>query len=100
MTTSHIFYIPLVLLAGLVLGVILGRRSVEMAAEAKLYASEVEGRVADECLQLHGGAGYMDEYEISRLFANARISRIYAGSSEIMKEIIGRNLGLDDRKRN
>ena len=71
-----------------------------MAAEAKLYASEVEGRVADECLQLHGGAGYMDEYEISRVFANARISRIYAGSSEIMKEIIGRNLGLDDRKRN
>ena len=71
-----------------------------MAAEAKLSASEVEGRVADECLQLHGGAGYMDEYEISRVFANARISRIYAGSSEIMKEIIGRNLGLDDRKRN
>ena len=77
-----------------------GALTAEMAAEAKLYASEVEGRVADECLQLHGGAGYMDEYEISRLFANARISRIYAGSSEIMKEIIGRNLGLDDRKRN
>ena len=77
-----------------------GALTAEMAAEAKLYASEVEGRVADECLQLHGGAGYMDEYEISRVFANARISRIYAGSSEIMKEIIGRNLGLDDRKRN
>ena len=42
----------------------------------------------------------MDEYEISRVFADARISRIYAGSSEIMKEIIGRDLGLDDRKRN
>lgn len=77
-----------------------GALSAEMAAEAKLYASEIEGRVADECLQLHGGAGYMDEYEISRVFADARISRIYAGSSEIMKEIIGRNLGLDDRKRN
>ena len=77
-----------------------GALTAEMAAEAKLYASEIEGRVADECLQLHGGAGYMDEYEISRVFANARISRIYAGSSEIMKEIIGRNLGLDDRKRN
>ena len=77
-----------------------GTLSAEMAAEAKLYASEIEGRVADECLQLHGGAGYMDEYEISRVFADARISRIYAGSSEIMKEIIGRNLGLDDRKRN
>lgn len=77
-----------------------GALTAEMAAEAKLFASEVEGRVADECLQLHGGAGYMDEYEISRIFADARISRIYAGSSEIMKEIIGRNLGLDDRKRN
>jgi acyl-CoA dehydrogenase len=77
-----------------------GGLSAEMAAEAKLYASEVEGRVADECLQLHGGAGYMDEYEISRVFADARISRIYAGSSEIMKEIIGRDLGLDERKRN
>ena len=77
-----------------------GTLSAEMAAEAKLYASEVEGRVADECLQLHGGAGYMDEYEISRVFADARVSRIYAGSSEIMKEIIGRDLGLDERKRN
>lgn len=77
-----------------------GALSAEMAAEAKLLASEVEGRVADEGLQLHGGAGYMDEYEISRVFADARISRIYAGSSEIMKEIIGRKLGLDDRKRN
>lgn len=72
----------------------------ETAAEAKLYASEVEGRVVDECLQLHGGAGYMDEYEISRLYADARVSRIYAGSSEIMKEIIGRGLGLDERKMN
>jgi len=64
----------------------------ETAAAAKLYVSEVEGWVVDECLQLHGGAGYMDEYEISRLYADARISRIYAGTSEIMKEIIGRGL--------
>jgi alkylation response protein AidB-like acyl-CoA dehydrogenase len=71
----------------------------ETAAAAKLYTSEVEGWVVDECLQLHGGAGYMDEYEICRLYADARISRIYAGTSEIMKEIIGRGLGLDDRKR-
>jgi acyl-CoA dehydrogenase len=68
------------------------------AAQAKLLATELEGRVVDECLQLHGGAGYMDEYPISRLYANARISRIFAGSNEIMKEIIGRSLGLDDRK--
>ena len=71
----------------------------ETAAAAKLYTSEVEGWVVDECLQLHGGAGYMDEYEICRLYADARISRIYAGTSEIMKEIIGRGVGLDERKR-
>jgi acyl-CoA dehydrogenase len=50
-------------------------------------------------VQLHGGAGYMDEYKVSRLFTNARISRIYAGSSEIMREIIARSIGLDPRKR-
>lgn len=77
-----------------------GELSAEMAAEAKLYTSEVEGRVVDECLQLHGGSGYMDESEISRLYSDARISRIYAGTSEIMREIIGRGLGLDDRGRN
>ncbi|MEM9603073.1 MAG: acyl-CoA dehydrogenase family protein [Pseudomonadota bacterium] len=71
----------------------------ELAAEAKLFTSEVEGRVVDECLQLHGGAGYMDEYEITRHYRDARVSRIYAGTSEIMKEIIGRSLGLDSRKR-
>ncbi|MNT74035.1 Acryloyl-CoA reductase (NADH) [compost metagenome] len=52
----------------------------------------------DACVQLHGGAGYMDEYRISRMFTDARISRIYAGASEIMKEIIGRGLGLDPRQ--
>ena len=74
-----------------------GKLSAEVAAEAKLKTSEIEARVVDDCLQLHGGAGFMDEYEISRLYADARISRIYAGTSEIMKEIIGRGLGLDDR---
>ncbi|WP_292025063.1 acyl-CoA dehydrogenase family protein [Maritimibacter sp. UBA3975] len=77
-----------------------GELSAEMASEAKLFTSEVEGRVVDECVQLHGGAGYMEEFEISRLYRDARISRIYAGTSEIMREIIGRGLGLDERKRN
>jgi acyl-CoA dehydrogenase len=72
----------------------------EIAAGAKLLCSELEGRVTDECLQLHGGAGYMEEYRISRLYTDARISRIYAGTSEIMKEIIARGIGLDDRKMN
>jgi acyl-CoA dehydrogenase len=49
--------------------------------------------------EAYGGAGYMEEYEICRLYADARISRIYAGTSEIMKEIIGRGLGLGERKR-
>ncbi len=75
-----------------------GKLTAEVAAEAKLFASEVEALVTDECLQLHGGAGYMDEYPISRLYANARVSRIYAGSSEIMKEIIARSMGLDPRR--
>ncbi len=76
-----------------------GRLTPVVAAEAKLLSSELENRVMDECVQLHGGAGYMDEYRISRMFTDARISRIYAGTSEIMKEIIGRSLGLDDRQR-
>lgn len=75
-----------------------GKLTAEVAAEAKLFASELEGWATDECLQLHGGAGYMDEYPISRLYANARVSRIYAGSSEIMKEIIARSMGLDPRR--
>jgi len=75
-----------------------GQLDAVTAAEAKLLATELEGRVIDECVQLHGGAGYMDEYAISRLYTNARISRILAGSNEIMREIIGRSLQLDDRK--
>ncbi len=75
-----------------------GKLSAEDAAKAKLFTSELEGRVTDECVQLHGGAGYMDEYPISRMFTAARVSRIYAGSSEIMREIIARSIGLDPRK--
>lgn len=77
-----------------------GELTAEDASSAKLVSSELEGRVMDACVQLHGGAGYMDEYRISRMFSDARISRIFAGTSEIMKEIIGRGLGLDERKMN
>ncbi|MOA02571.1 Acryloyl-CoA reductase (NADH) [compost metagenome] len=70
------------------------RLSAEAASAVKLLTSELEGEVMDACLQLHGGAGYMEEYRISRMYTDARISRIYAGASEIMKEIIGRGLGL------
>ncbi|MEJ2408856.1 MAG: acyl-CoA dehydrogenase family protein [Novosphingobium sp.] len=75
-----------------------GELSGDDAAKCKLHASEVEAQVMDECVQLHGGAGYMEEYRISRLYTDARVSRIFAGTSEIMKEIIGRGLGLDERK--
>jgi acyl-CoA dehydrogenase len=69
-----------------------GRLTADSASKAKLYCSEVEGRMVDEGVQLHGGAGYMQEYEICNLYANARISRILAGTSEIMKEIIARSI--------
>jgi len=75
-----------------------GKLTPQMAAEGKLLASELEGRVVDDCLQMHGGAGYMEEFRISRMFTDARVSRIYAGASEVMKEIIARGVGLDDRK--
>ncbi len=76
-----------------------GKLSADDAAKAKLFCSEMEGRITDQCVQLHGGAGYMDEYPICRMFLNARVSRIYAGSSEIMREIIARSIGLDPRKK-
>ncbi|MFC9386962.1 acyl-CoA dehydrogenase family protein [Streptomyces venezuelae] len=64
------------------------------AARMKLFATEVAGRVIDKCLQMHGGYGYMLEYPIARLYANTRVSRIYAGTSEVMKAIIAKDLGL------
>ncbi len=76
-----------------------GTLSADDAAKAKLFTSEMEGRVVDACVQLHGGAGYMDEYPICRMYLNARVSRIYAGSSEVMREIIARSIGLDPRKK-
>ena len=64
------------------------------AAAVKLTATELQFQVVDRCLQLHGGYGYMDEYLISRLWRDARVQRIYGGTSEIMKEIIGRDAGF------
>jgi alkylation response protein AidB-like acyl-CoA dehydrogenase len=64
------------------------------AAMAKWWATELQGRVIDRCVQLHGGYGYMLEYPIARAYADARVTRIYGGTTEIMKEIIGRSLGV------
>ncbi|HIV73069.1 MAG TPA: acyl-CoA dehydrogenase family protein [Candidatus Aquabacterium excrementipullorum] len=62
------------------------------ASMAKLWATETQGRVVDECLQLFGGYGYMNEYMIARMYADARVQRIYGGTNEIMKEVIARAL--------
>jgi len=68
--------------------------SVEQAAMAKWYATEAQVRLVDRCLQLHGGYGYMREYGIARAFLDSRVQTIYGGTTEIMKEIIGRSLGV------
>lgn len=64
------------------------------AAKAKYWSSEVQGDVLDACVQLHGGFGYMREYRVARAWQDARVTKIWAGSNEIMREIIGRDLGL------
>lgn len=64
------------------------------AAKAKWWCTELQGRVIDAGVQLHGGYGYMSEYPIARAYADARITRIYGGTTEIMKEIVGRSLGI------
>jgi acyl-CoA dehydrogenase len=64
----------------------------EEASAAKLWHTELQGEVVDKCLQLHGGAGYMNEYPIARQWRGARVTRIFGGTSEIMKELIGRAL--------
>lgn len=73
-----------------------GRLSGADAARTKLFCTEMQARVVDRCLQLFGGYGYMHEYPIARAYTDARIERIYAGTSEIMKEIVARDL-LDGR---
>ena len=72
-----------------------GELTAEDAAGAKWWCTELQGRVVDRCLQLHGGYGYMLEYPIARAYADARVTRIYGGSNEIMKEIVGRAMNLE-----
>ncbi|KGH23970.1 acyl-CoA dehydrogenase [Comamonas thiooxydans] len=69
-----------------------GELSAEVGAMCKLMGSEMQGKILDELLQLHGGYGFMSEYMISRAWVDARVARIYGGTSEIMKEIISRSL--------
>jgi len=64
------------------------------AAKAKWWSAQVQNDVLDECVQLHGGYGFMNEYRVARAWRDARVTKIWAGSNEIMKELIGRDLGL------
>ncbi len=68
------------------------------ASMAKYWATDLQCKVIDECVQLHGGYGYMWEYPIARAFVDARVQRIYGGTNEIMKEVISRSMGLGGRK--
>ncbi|MBS0126186.1 acyl-CoA dehydrogenase family protein [Thetidibacter halocola] len=69
-----------------------GRLSVEKAAMAKYWLTDTQGEVLDDCVQLHGGYGYMQEYAVAEMWADARVQRIYGGTNEIMKELIARSL--------
>lgn len=69
-----------------------GELSVEKAAMAKYWLTDTQGEVIDDCVQLHGGYGYMAEYDIAQMWTDARVQRIYGGTNEIMKELIGRSL--------
>lgn len=71
-----------------------GRLTSTDAAKAKYWTSEIQNEVLDHCVQLHGGYGYMNEYRVARAWRDARGTRIWAGSNEIMRELIGRDLGL------
>ncbi len=74
-----------------------GELGSDSAAKIKLYSSELQGRVVDECLQFFGGYGYMEEYPVCRAYADARVTRIFGGASEVMKEIIARSIGLTEQ---
>jgi long-chain-acyl-CoA dehydrogenase len=64
------------------------------AAKAKWWSAEVQNTVLDACVQLYGGYGYMREYRVAQAWMDGRVTKIWAGSNEIMKELIGRDLGL------
>jgi alkylation response protein AidB-like acyl-CoA dehydrogenase len=77
-----------------IVGVNAGTLTAEEAAGAKLWTTEQQWQIIDRCLQLHGGYGYINEYEIARLWRDARVQRIYGGTSEIMRDLIGRKMGF------
>ncbi|ARE37755.1 acyl-CoA dehydrogenase (plasmid) [Rhodococcus sp. BH4] len=77
-----------------ILAVNAGELTAEEAAGAKWWATETQWEILDRCLQLHGGYGYVNEYEIARLWRDARVQRLYGGTNEIMKDLVGRSMGF------
>ena len=71
---------------------IIGKLDAATASMAKYWGSQIQNEIMDECLQLHGGYGYILDYPISRMYADARVQKIYGGSNEIMKELIARSI--------
>ena len=69
-----------------------GKRDAGTASMSKYWMSELQCKIIDECLQLHGGYGYMDEYPIGQMYADARVQRIYGGANEVMKMLIARTM--------
>ena len=76
---------------------LVGKLDTATASMAKYWTTDLQCKVVDECVQLHGGYGYMWEYPIARAYADARVQRIYGGTNEIMKEVISRSMGLTGR---
>jgi len=71
-----------------------GKLTAVDAAKAKWWSAQTQSEVLDACVQIHGGYGYMNEYRVARAWRDARVTKIWAGTNEIMKELIGRDLGL------
>jgi alkylation response protein AidB-like acyl-CoA dehydrogenase len=79
---------------GCILALVEGELDADEAAAAKYWTTETAWQIIDRCMQLYGGYGYVNEYEIARLWRDNRIHRVFGGTSEIMQEIVGRSLGL------
>ncbi|MGW0585731.1 acyl-CoA dehydrogenase family protein, partial [Streptomyces sp. NPDC002920] len=81
-------------LDGCIMALVEGELTADEAAAAKYWTTETCWEVIDRCMQLHGGYGYVNEYEIARIWRDSRVQRVFGGTSEIMQEIVGRSLGL------
>ena len=75
-----------------IVDIVAGKLDTATASMAKYWITDMQQQVIDECVQLHGGYGYMNEYLVARMFVDARVQRIYAGTNEIMKEVIARDV--------